>query len=549
MVMNKLMIRLAILSILMPCISEAQNFQRYWVQLKNKDGTPYSVSTPTAFLSAKSVQRRTNQGIAIHPSDLPVTPSYISQIEGVTDVKVLYASKWLNALAVEITTSVSAAVTTATNAINSFSFVQSTSKTNKLKVVFEKVDDGMPVADMNRTNAAPNYYGGAYWQNKQLRVDCIHYHGYRGQGMTIAVMDAGFRNVNTLAAFDSLRARNGILGTWDFVTGDNSVYEDNSHGTNVLSCMAALVPSVMVGSAPRADYWLLRTEEAATETPSEEYNWIRAAEFADSVGADILTTSLGYTTFDNPSFNHVYSGLNGKTYPMSIAATMAARKGMFVLNSAGNEGSSAWQYVGVPADADSICTVGAVDSLGNVTSFSSKGPTPDGRIKPDLVARGGNAYVATQSGNFLYGNGTSFSCPVVAGAVACFWQKFNTFSNIKVLDTLRKTASHNNAPNNSRGWGMPNVCALPVGLPKYDFKGDVLSVFPNPVKNQVTIELKQGLVGRHEAVLTDVSGKVIYTEKITGLVTTIPLQELPEGVYLLKITTPSGVYTEKLIKE
>jgi serine protease AprX len=549
MVMNKLIFRLAIISFLMPLLTDAQNFQRYWVQLKNKDGTPYSVSTPTAFLTPKSVQRRVNQGISMHPSDLPVTPAYITQVEALPDVKVLYASKWLNALAVEITSTVSAAVSTATNAINTFTFVQSSNKTNKLKVVFEKVEEGMPVADVNRATVSANYYGGAYWQNKQLRVDCIHYHGYKGQGITIAVMDAGFRNVNTLAAFDSLRARNGILGTRDFVTGDNSVYEDNSHGTNVLSCMAALVPSVMVGSAPRADYWLLRTEEAATETPSEEYNWIRGAEFADSVGADILTTSLGYTTFDDPAYNHVYSGLNGKTYPMSIAATMAVRKGMFVLNSAGNEGGSSWQYVGVPADADSICTVGAVDSLGNVTSFSSKGPTSDGRIKPDLVARGGNAYVATQSGNFLYGNGTSFSCPVAAGAIACFWQKFSNFTNMQVLDTLRKTASHNNQPNNQRGWGMPNVCALPVGLAQYDLKNDVFSVFPNPVKNQVSLQLKQSVSGKNEFTLTDATGKVVFSESITKSITAISFQDLPNGVYFLKVNTPSGTYTEKLIKE
>lgn len=550
MVMNKQIVKFVLLCLALPLLQEAQGFQKYWIQLKNKNGTPYSVSTPTAFLTQKSVQRRVNQNISIHESDLPVTPSYISQIEALPDVKVLYASKWLNAIAVEITSTVSAAVTTATNAINSFTFVQTSNKTNKLKIVFEKIEDGVSAMDANKLQAAAaNYYGGAYWQNKQIRVDCIHYHGYRGQGMTIAVMDAGFRNVNTLAAFDSLRARSGILGTRDFVTGDNNVYEDHSHGTNVLSCMAALVPSVMVGSAPRADYWLLRTEDVATETPSEEYNWIRAAEFADSVGADILTTSLGYTTFDNASYNHNYAGLNGKTYPMSIAATMASRKGMFVLNSAGNDGSSSWQYIGVPADADSICSVGAIDSLGNVTSFSSKGPTPDGRIKPDLVARGGNAYVATQSGNYLYGNGTSFSCPVLAGAVACFWQKFSNFSSMKVLDTLRKTASHNNAPNNSIGWGIPDVCALPVGLTKYDLKEDLFSVFPNPVKQEVTVQMKQAITEKSSLVLTDVSGKVIFTQGVNKKSITLSMEEFPPGIYFLKVTTPSGNAIEKLIKE
>jgi serine protease AprX len=551
MVMNKHLLRLWILAILSPVLADAQGFQKYWVQLKNKNGTPYSVSTPTAFLTQKSVQRRVNQGIAIHESDLPVTPSYINQIEALPDVKVLYASKWLNAVAVEITSSVTAAITTATNAINSFTFVQSTGKTNRLKVVLEEPMDDVTPVEMNKSTASvsQNYYGGAYWQNKQIRVDCIHYHGYRGQGMTIAVMDAGFSNVNTMAAFDSLRLRNGILGTRDFVTGDNNVYEDHPHGTWVLSCMAALVPSVTVGSAPRADYWLLRTEDAATETPSEEYNWIRAAEFADSVGADILTTSLGYTTFDNPSYNHNYAGLNGKTYPMSIAATMAARKGMFVLNSAGNDGNSSWQYIGVPADADSICTVGAIDSLANVTSFSSKGPTPDGRIKPDLVARGGNAFVATQSGSYIYGNGTSFSCPVLAGAVACFWQKFNNFSNMKVLDTLRKTASHGNSPNNSRGWGVPDVCALPVGLVKHNKQVEFFSVYPNPAKNNITVTIQNYHAPSTWLSLTDAAGKLIWTRKADNNIVSVDLLELPSGVYFIKLTNAYGSATEKIIKD
>ncbi len=549
MVMNKRIILGLAAVFFMAASGFGQITTKFWIKLKDKNGTPYSISTPTAFLTQKSVDRRVNQGIAIDQTDLPVTPAYINQIDNVSNVRVLYASKWLNAVAVQITSTVSSVINTATAAITTFSFVQSTAPTNKFKVVLGKVEDKPFAQEEYKTAAAANYYGAAYWQNFQLRVDCIHYHGYKGQGMTIAILDAGFRNVNTLAAFDSLRTRNGILGTRDFVAGGNSVYEDDAHGMSALSCMAAVVPSVMVGSAPQADYWLLRTEDVATETPSEEYNWIRGAEFADSVGADILTTSLGYTTFDNVAYNHTYSGLNGKTYPMSIAATMAVRKGLFVLNSAGNEGNSAWQYISVPADADSICTVGAIDSLYNVTSFSSKGPTSDGRIKPDLVARGGNACVASQFGGFTPANGTSFSCPIMAGAIACFWQKHNTFTSYKVLDTLRRRATYGNTPNNSRGWGVPDMCALPVGLMDHSASAIQFKMFPNPAKTKVTIELSNISVKQSTIELYDVMGKKLSSDNVSERSFILDMTGKTPGVYFVRIKNGNNERMERLIKD
>lgn len=547
--MNK-SISFLIASVILIASVKSQTPTKYWVKLSDKNGTPYSISTPTAFLTQKAVQRRTAQGIAIDNTDLPVTPSYVSQIEAITDVKVLYASKWLNAVVVQIANSSTAAIP----AINSLSFVVNSQPANKFKVVIEKEVNYLENTQLEKTSnvsAGPAYYGGAYWQAKQLNVDCMHGYGYRGQGMTIAVLDAGFRNVDVIQAFDSLKNRGGILGTRDFVAGGNSVYEDDSHGMSVLSCMAALVPNVMVGTAPRADYWLLRTEDVASETPSEEYNWIRGAEFADSVGVDILTTSLGYTTFDNSSFNHVYSSLNGKTYPMSIAATMAARKGIFVLNSAGNDGGNSWNFIGVPADADSICTVGAVDSLGLVTGFSSKGPTADGRIKPDLVARGGKAYVTNSFGGYSFGNGTSFSCPVLAGAVACFWQRHNTYSNMKVLDTLKLTASNKLNPNNSMGWGLPDMCALPVGIASYKIEEVPFSIYPNPFNAEVAIETESNFSKESTIEIYNVLGKKLFkvNEKLKSGKTNLNLSSLENGVYFIRLTNGNLSTTKKLVKE
>lgn len=549
--MNK---RLALVAIIIIAVAsvKAQTFPKFWIQLKDKSGTPYSISTPTAFLTPKSVQRRTTYNIAVTQSDLPVTPAYVNLIDGVTDVRVLYASKWLNAIAIEVTNLNATAITTATNAVNSFSFVQGSNPVNKFKIVLEKELEVDLNAGMNRSQGSTmplTVYGGAYWQAKQLRVDCIHYHGYRGQGMTIAVLDAGFQNANTLPVFDSLFARGGVLGTRDFVAGGNSVYEDNQHGTMVLSCMAGIVPNVIVGTAPRADYWLLRTEDAATETPSEEYNWIRGAEFADSVGADILTTSLGYTTFDNAAYNHNYAGLNGKTYPMSKAATMAARKGMFVLNSAGNDGGSAWQFIGVPADADSICTVGAIDSLYNVANFSSKGPTSDGRIKPDLCSRGANAYVANPFGGFGPGNGTSFSCPIMAGAIACFWQKHNNFNNMKVLDTLRKTASYGNSPNNSIGYGVPDMCFIPVGINEIQKEAVRFHVFPNPFSNKITVQIDEKNNEATTVELYNVAGVLLKSLKPNSLEIVMDVSGYSAGVYFIKVNSKRGSTAQKVVKE
>ncbi|MDZ4666041.1 MAG: S8 family serine peptidase [Bacteroidota bacterium] len=541
-----------VLGILIAFIANALNAQastKFWIKLADKTGTPYSVGTPTAFLTQKSVDRRTTQSIAIDQTDLPVTPAYITQIDNITNVQVLYASKWLNSVAVVITSTVSVAISTATNAINSLSFVVNTNPTNKFKIVFEKEAIPEKNNEQAKSQGIVEYYGVGFWQAQQLNAVCLHGYGYKGQGMTIAVLDAGFNNANILPAFDSLFARGGVLGTRDFVTGGNSVYEDNSHGMSVLSCMAACVPSVMVGTAPQANYWLLRTEDASPETPSEEYNWIRGAEFADSVGVDILTTSLGYTTFDKAAFNHTYTALNGKTYHMSIASTMAVRKGMFVLNSAGNDGTLPWQFIGVPADADSICTVGAIDSLGSYASFSSKGPTADGRIKPDLVARGANAWVANTSGGFNTGSGTSFACPVLAGAVACFWQRHNTFKTMKVLDTLRKTASNKLTPNNTIGWGIPNMCVLPVSVKELPADVSIFKVFPNPTNNKITMKIIKNDYGILNAEIFNIIGGLLKTVPIVSNETIIDLSSYANGVYFIKVNTKAGSSTQRVVKE
>ena len=529
---------------------------KYWVRLNNKIGSPFTLNNPSAFLSQKAITRRSFHNIAYDNKDLPVSPNYISLIDNVANVTVLFASKWLNGLVV----SVPSASSTALNTINSFSFVLGTGQVNTYKIKIPELNE--PLIDNNQTNLKPTLsntlsgfnYGGSYWQNKQLNVDCLHNKGYRGKGVTIAVLDAGFYNVDINPLFDSLRAYGRIIGTRDFVNGGNSVYEDHYHGMAVLSCMAANKPGVILGSAPDSFYWLLRTEDVNTETISEEYNWIRGAEFADSVGADILTTSLGYTQFDNSIQNHNYSTLNGKTAPMSIAATIAARKGLFVLNSAGNEGGGSWQYIGVPADADSACTVGAVDSLGIVANFSSTGPTFDGRIKPDLVARGVGAWVSFSNGQCGPGNGTSFATPILAGAIACFWQSHSNYNNIKLLDTLRKIASNAINPNNSIGWGITNMCTIPVGIENQIFNSNDnidFIISPNPHNNKFTININSRITYPFFINLLDLTGKILISQQIKSTQNLIELDthELDDGIYFLSLKSEMGFKTHKIIKQ
>ncbi len=546
MVLNKKNIALSICCLFLLNTFTAQT--KYWIKFTNKTGTPFTISNPSAYLSAKSIARRATYNVPVTVSDLPVNPSYVTQIENVPNVTVLYASKWMNGVVASITN------TGALTAINTLSFVSSSNRVNRYKL---DLGDGeiTPVPtqySQEKTSVNTNLnYGLSLTQAQQLNVTCLHAAGFRGQGITIAVLDNGFNNANINPVFDSIRARNGIKGTYDFVNGEVNVYNDGAHGAMVFSTMAGHSSGNLIGTAPYANYWLFTTEEDAAETISEEYNWIRGAEFADSVGADILTTSLGYFGFDNNLNNHVTNDLNGKIAPMSIAATMAARKGLLVLNSAGNSGSNAPTTIGVPADADSIISVGAVNGVGARAGFSSVGPTIDGRIKPELAARGEGAIVCLPDGSFASGNGTSFSCPILAGAVACFWQKNPTLKNMKVIDTLKKMANQAANPDNLLGWGVPDMCRI-VGikkqiLPSVQFAPNL---YPNPSNGFYYLDMPFAISGQNIVTIYNVIGNSILQLNPQGNQLTVPINIMtqPNGIYFVKVTNGLGTTTLKLIK-
>lgn len=440
--------------------SNAQFF-RYIIRLKNKTGTPYSISNPSQFLTQRAIDRRIRYGIAIDETDLPITPRYIDSIRQAGNVTIINLSKWLNQVCIYTTDAA------ALNKINGFDFVLSSSsiaaKTqNSSQPVNKQLDIPSlitPATPASVQNSNDFYsYGSSYDQVHLHNAEFLHNYNFRGQGMQIAIIDDGFANFLTLSTFDSVRNNHQILGTWDFVTNNSSVNEDDNHGMKCFSTIAANMPGNFVGTAPAASYYLYRTEDISSEYPIEEQNWVAAAERADSLGVDILTTSLGYTTFDNSTFNHTYADLNGNTTIMARAANLAVKKGILALAAAGNDGNNSWHYISTQGDADSVLTIGAVSVSRQVASFSSYGPNSDGQIKPDIAALGTNAVVAsTGTGQPVFGNGTSFATPIMAGITACLWQAFPEVKNLDIVQGLRASGDKYTTPDDRSGYGIPDV--------------------------------------------------------------------------------------------
>jgi hypothetical protein len=380
-----------------------------------------------------------------------------------------------------------------------------------------------------------------------------------GQGIVIAVLDGGFLAVDYMEAFDSLYMNDRILGVWDFVSRTSNVYQGSSHGTAVLSTMGCNLPGELVGTAPEASYYLVRTEDTGSEYLIEEYNWASGAEYADSVGADVINSSLSYKTFDDPNQDHSYDDMDGNTAPCTIAADRAMSRGMIVVNSAGNDGNDPiWPYVGAPADGDSVFTIGAVNADGEYVGFSSIGPTIDGRIKPNFCAQGSQSVVASTNGGTTTSSGTSFSSPISAGMVACLWQFDLNMTNMDVLEAIQMSGTQANDPDDLMGYGIPNfgVAALISG--GFD-TGNIsepneIDVFPNPFNDEIRIAYNSPDTHSVSIELYDIAGKLLYSKKninrkygfnyfhVDGL------QKLNYGIYFLRIYSNAEIATKKVLK-
>ncbi len=541
---------------------------KYWVQFTDKNNSPYSISQPFVYLSERTIERRQHFGIPIGADDFPVNPNYLDSLRqyGAT---ILTSSRWFNSATIYLSD------TNAMQHIRSLSIVQQSYKnarvrpnripnqSNVQQIISPLSNSVIPQLKNTKNetylNSCTYDYGYTYDQIHMINTDYLHQLGYCGSGVLVGVIDAGYWGVNMLSGFDSLWSNNQIEGFIDFVDPMSNIFEQSTHGMMVLSIMGGNIPGQIIGTAPKASYWLIRSEDADTEFLIEEDNWVSAIEFADSVGIDVVNSSLGYSTFDDTTIIRTYADMTGKVSHASIAATIASRKGMIVCNSAGNSGLNSWRYIGSPADADSILTVGAVNSNRDIAEFSSVGPSYDGRVKPDVATMGQQTWVIGQSGEAISGNGTSFSSPVLAGSVACLWQAFPNKTNHEIMDAIRRSADNYNQPDSLTGYGIPNfmiayqILSLNTKVPKNIVEHSV-SVFPNPFTDSFSLTIKSATYTIANIEIFDSKG--IQVSKSIGVNLEIGENSfrftdayvIPQGIYILKVTTFDSSQVVRMIK-
>ena len=433
---------------------------RYWVQFNGKESselvaghsTPYSLNSPEYFLSERSIQRRERQSISITAHDLPIAPTYVEAIAEIEELDVILKSKWFNAVTVRVrdtTFDVESLLE-----LPMVSAVKSVLQTgSKRPPVIEAMNE--PQARMGMDNAST--YGQGWEPLAQLNGQWLHGMGFRGEGMWIAILDAGFEHADHLPIFQRMRDEGRMRIGLDAMNSQDELFAHHKHGTSVLGTIAGSLEDSLIGTAPEGTYWLYRTEDAYSEFLIEEDYWVVAAEHADSLGVDLINTSLGYSQFDDSTMNHVYDDLNGITTRISRATSWAAEKGILCVTSAGNSGSSPWHFISAPADANGILAVGAVNSSGEHAAFSGWGPTADGRVKPDVMALGVEAAYPFADGSIRRGNGTSFSSPILCGAAACLWQAFPETTAQELRSAIIASAHLADTPNDSMGFGIPDM--------------------------------------------------------------------------------------------
>lgn len=528
-------------------ISEAQ-VNRYMIFFTDKTGTGHAVDHPETFLNARSIQRRVTQGIDIIAEDLPVTAAYIQQVRN-TGANVLYKTKWMNGALIECT---NAQLT----AVNNLAFVKSADTefvapggtTVKIRKSFKFGLSGT-ADDMTQGQLA------------MLGIDEMHADGYHGEGVIVAVMDGGFTGVNTQAPFQEIYSnRINQEVSWNFVMNSPDVYQSSSHGTQVLSVLgvqATVGANDFSAGAYKATFQLYVTENIPTEYRIEEYNWLFAAERADSAGVDVINTSLGYNTFDDSSMDYDKSDMDGATAVITRAAVIAASKGIFLVNSAGNSGNDlSWQIITAPADAEDVLAVGNINLQGTRNPNSSMGPAADGRIKPDVVALGTGVTVIGSNGTIASNNGTSFSSPLTAGLVAGLRQRYPDLTRAELMEAIRMSASKAASPDNQLGFGIPHYRAVVNYLEVTsvdDEENHSLVVYPNPVQDTFTLApRKPSMIQLSEVAIVNAQGQVVAVNRLAyswpDNSYTVNIGSFIPGVYFLTVRIGSRYETYKLIK-
>ncbi len=511
----------------------------------DKEGVADALANPLTILTQEAIDRKQMQGTPIDERDVPLNENYKTEVNNTTGITVFAKSKWMNAVYVR------GSVSNINDLLN-LEFVTEVEFADKdlnFRSSNRETPDKFKIENKN-TRVEYNY-GNATNQTEMLAVDFLHENDFTGDGMVVAYMDNGYPGVLTNPAYSTLRNEGRLLGGYDFVAREDDFEGTGSHGASTFSDAAAFLEGQFVGTAPNASYYLFVTEDDFSESPLEEALWVEALERADSLGVDVVNTSLGYQDFDNSNYDHSYEDLDGQTTIGARGANHAFDKGMILVTSAGNDGFG-FTYVGTPGDAPGVLTIGAVDSNGNLAGFSSIGPTIDGRVKPDVMAQGELAAVVDRFGNVTVSNGTSFSSPIMAGSVASFWQVRPETPNNEIMQIIRESASMFNNPSDEMGYGIPNFQDAYNALVELGVEDELLksnfALYPNPVTTEVNISFPENY---SEATFTvyNVLGEQVKRAHITKNNNRVDVSYLSAGVYIATIQTGREKTSFKLIKK
>lgn len=511
-----------------------------FVFFKDKPNKATFYANPLSELTQKSLDRRTNQGIALNDQDAPIEASYIQNIKNL-GFTVTDSSKWLNGVAVNATATQIIQLENLPFVQNVESFVKNPDggKTAQPINKFEKFASEIKKTDFN--------YGASESQIEQIHLKTLHQNGFTGSGITIAMLDTGYPTVNTAFPFSRLRDAGKIKGGYNFVSKNSDIYNSgfNAHGTVCLGAIAGYIDNQFVGSAPDAEFYLYVTESGPLEIPEEELYWIQGAEDADRKGVDIISASLGYYEFDDTRYNYTYADMTGNTSFVARGARVAAEKGIIVMVANGNAGTSDWHYVLTPADNTEVFSVGAVTPDGSSSGFSSFGPNALGAIKPDASARGTQGATVLNN-DIVYVNGTSIATPIAAGGVASLLQAIpNSTSRDVIKNQLRNTSSLAPSHSDQMGFGILNFGqAYTNFLATNEISGlHTVLLYPNPNKGQFTLQTES--IGSFQ--IYDLSGKLLIKGKTLKGKNDISTQ-LKSGTYLLSLVSENGIKSsQKLI--
>ncbi len=534
------MTRIVLIAFLSTLFFQSYSQDRYMVFFTDKDDTPFNIGNPKAFLSQRALARRSKQNISIQENDLPVNPNYIAQIEAL-GIRTYFQTKWMNGVLVQMDENQKSQV-------EELSFVLDTEfvAPNAPLTILPSTVSEDPVNPENNL---------AFPQTSLLGIDDMHRDGFRGEGMLIAIFDDGFQNISTIPYFQHLFTEDRIAYTFDYVRGRETVENGFHHGLRSISTIAAIGDDYL-GTAPGATFILANTEDPPTEYRIEEYNWLFAAEQADSAGVDIISTSLGYSNgFTDASMDYTVEQMDGETAVISKAANLAASKGIALVSSAGNQGNSFWRIMTAPADSEQVVAVGATNINGELASFSSEGPTANNVIKPDVVAVGRFTSLINVSGNTTFQSGTSFSAPQVVGLAAGLWQAFPNLTNTELLELIRRSGNIAQDPNNRFGYGFPNWnrAVEIINTNNEDAKLS-FSVFPNPLNGDfLNLSINEDNTGNIiDIQVLDSNGNKLqgFSKRAFGSVPPLRISTagLPSGVYIIRLLNAEGSASQKIIK-